>query len=149
MQHNDTLYYSNSLQKAARKYLLKLPRGATMLVSAGASGCAIASAMLACTSKKNLIHYHIYPDSSLSLRDVSKFNSGIRPEQNESIVIVDDLIETGATIDGILNKLRFLCGDRNGVDNVKAILVATNDEAKIFRNDEDKIIPIRLIGTIE
>ena len=103
MQYNDSLYNSLSLRKYAKRFLEHVPEDTDFLVSSGASGCAIASAML-CLSEFQLGHVHYYSGEVVShhskeTKDESgQFFQLIVSRGSSKCVIVDDLIDKGNTI---------------------------------------------------
>lgn len=93
VQYATTFFHSKSLREVAEGYLKYLPDNIEGLLSTGSSGCAIASAMMAC-SDRELIHVYIRKhgesahgsDYAGSLRNDIKY------------AIVDDFIDSGKTM---------------------------------------------------
>lgn len=152
MQHNSTLYDSKSLQKTAIAYLKKLPKGTNKLVSIGASGCAIASAMLAMEPIKSLLHTHYYPEGeNMSARGFEKTSSGKHLCLGDKIVIVDDLIDTGASIQKVLDEINKSLGGLENGEKILAIIVGHvcaygNSRSVPFYFDGKKIKLIKVCG---
>ena len=100
MHYNSTLYRSNTLREAATQYLEFIPLSCTHLISAGMSGGAIASAILALAkSRPQLAHRHFYvKEFSTSYRGHKKGTAGLCLEKCHVGMLVDDLAETGDTL---------------------------------------------------
>jgi adenine/guanine phosphoribosyltransferase-like PRPP-binding protein len=97
-------FFDASLPVIARAYLKALPTEVTCLLSRGSSGCAIASAMLALTD--NPILHHVFLKKS---GEQSHSTVGGSLDHTDIVAIVDDFIDTGKTIDTLVEYLR----DRN------------------------------------
>lgn len=93
VQYATTFFQSKSLREVAKGYLEYLPDNIEGLLSTGSSGCAIASAMMAC-SDRELIHIYIRKDSESA--HGSDFAGVLRKEIKYAIV--DDFIDTGKTM---------------------------------------------------
>jgi len=87
-------FFNKHLKDYARAYLNVLPPEVTCLVSMGSSGCAIASAMIALATDRDLHNLYVKKQSEVS-------HSGIGGQFNhvgEVTAIVDDFIDTGDTV---------------------------------------------------
>lgn len=100
MQYNQTLYRSLEVSREAARYLATLPEDVTSLVSRGYSGCAIASAMitLAGLEGRSLQHVCIRKNAEAGHQHFG----GQLPWQDSILAIVDDFIDTGDTIEAIV-----------------------------------------------
>lgn len=127
--HYDNCFYrSDKLKEWAVAYLAALPKSVTLLISAGASGCAIASAMLALSPEGKLRHRHIHPEKRVSHRGQTKASSGVWVDTTDIVAFVDDFVDTGATA---INAIRAYKKNRSecGYDSeIKAIVLGNNCE---------------------
>ena len=99
VQYNDTLYNSRALKEIAREYIDCLPSSVTCLVSRGASGCAIATAMLM-LAPRILKHYHIRKEYSAHAS-----HGGFFPQPHDVLAFVDDFINLGGTVQYVQGQL--------------------------------------------
>jgi orotate phosphoribosyltransferase len=114
--YGESFYDSETLYNCAKSYLKKLPKDVTHLITRGASGCAIASAMLVLADR---------PLKTLVIRKGEKVHSsaytGFCPIGEQSVAaIVDDMISTGDTIEQILK------WDEARSNLIKYVLVGQN-----------------------
>jgi hypothetical protein len=139
VEYDDSFFCTSRLQYWAEKYIRFLPEDVTHLLSAGASGCAIASAILAKIDEtRELKHIHIHPENRVSHRGENKRASGFRIDIvrgiNNVYCFVDDFIASGATFRGVKEYMK---------DNkIHYILAAWADSHFLIhmRNSETKII---------
>ena len=106
--YNQDLYNGGTLLEYGRKYLSLLPQEVTCLVSGGASGCAIASAMMVCAAIKGreLVHSSFYSKDHVSHHTGStKTHSGACPSIAGQVAIVDDLIDAGNTVRSLSTRI--------------------------------------------
>jgi orotate phosphoribosyltransferase-like protein len=113
MEYAKSFYNTNELKTYAEKYLKKLPKDVTCLLSIGSSGCSIASAMLA-LSTKNLRHISVRKEKEARKSHDWEY-AGVR-DSKDIYCIVDDFISTGATIENLLKKIKYF-------ENINYILV--------------------------
>jgi adenine/guanine phosphoribosyltransferase-like PRPP-binding protein len=99
-EYGSSFYNTEELKYFAEKYIKKLPKDVTCLVSIGSSGCAIASAILT-LSEKSLNHISLRKNATESQH--AAYYAG-RAKPLGVYCIVDDFIDTGETIKNILNK---------------------------------------------
>jgi phosphoribosylpyrophosphate synthetase len=130
-EYGSSFYNTKELKYYVEKYIKKLPKDVTCLVSIGSSGCAIASAMLI-LSKKSLGHISLRKNNMESQH--ATFYAG-KSKPDDVCCIVDDFINTGETIKNIINKLSIF------ENNIKYILV----EHSYFSQKELKAITIKKI----
>lgn len=107
VEYNDTFYTSSSIVRAAEIYLSHLPKGVTVLLSMGNSGCAIATAMLV-LSKRKLWHiaFRKYAiEENISHSSVSG-KRHILIDGPHKCVIVDDFISSGSTIRKVIESFK-------------------------------------------
>jgi orotate phosphoribosyltransferase-like protein len=95
IEYDNSLYESESLQNWAKMFAKALPKETTMLISAGTSGCSIATSILMLVPE--LQHIHIHPENRISHRGIMKNMSGKRCESNQKCVFVDDFVSMGET----------------------------------------------------
>lgn len=93
--------FNRDLRKWATKFLEKLPKDVTCLVSRGSSGCSIASAMIALSDNPLLHHYHIKKYRKDSHHETAGFIF-----ETDVVAIVDDFIDHGDTIKAIQDCLQ-------------------------------------------
>lgn len=124
MFYGETLFESKSIRKAAKAYLKVLPTDVTHLISRGASGCAIASAMI-CLSKRPLRHLFIRKGEKAHSSEVI----GFRPYTviGDITAIVDDFISTGETVK------RLIEWDKDNGETVKYITVAYGGDPEQYK----------------
>jgi len=150
MQYNDSLYNSLSLRKYAKRFLEHVPEDTDFLISSGASGCAIASAML-CLSEFELRHVHYYAGEPVSHHDKRKKEaSGAKYELKHVVpdpkcVLVDDGIDSGNTILATSAKLPSDCTITAviaGCDWGRVQMVCDTLKAPVFIVDDgEKLTP--------
>ena len=148
MQYNDSLYGSLSLRKYAKAFLEHVPEDTDFLISSGASGCAIASAML-CLSEFELRHVHYYAGEPVSHHDKRKKSASGEVFEMEEVVpnpkcvLVDDLIDNGNTILATSAKLPDDCTITAVIvaqDCGRAQMVCDTLGAPVFLTDKHEVL---------
>ena len=104
VSYNDTFYQTESLRKSARRYLRKLPPNVGLLVTTGSSGCAIASAMLA-LSTRTLYHLGIRKEGESAHSTVAGNGFG-KWSKDTKCVLVDDFVITGRTMTRLIREVK-------------------------------------------
>lgn len=94
VSYDHSFYDSEELSAWSEAYASKLPKKVNLLVSSGASGCAIASAIL--VRRPDLTHIHVHPKDRTSHRGNRKQLSGLIG-LGKFFAFVDDFVQTGAT----------------------------------------------------
>lgn len=104
MHYNWSLYKGNPLLHFADRYFKRLPKDVTLLLSRGASGCAIASALVlyAALNGKELNHIHLRKPGECA----HSAHAGPSRLTNQVACIVDDFVSSGETIEEIMETLR-------------------------------------------
>jgi phosphoribosylpyrophosphate synthetase len=95
ISYDDSFFNGNDLRMWAERFSKKIPKNTQILISAGSSGCAIASAIL--MLRPELSHLQIHPEGRNSHRGSQKSTSGFADYPGSKGVFVDDFMETGAT----------------------------------------------------
>lgn len=121
--YGETFYKTKSLSEWAHKYLEVLPLDVTHLISRGASGCSIASAMLV-LSERPLYHLFIRKGERAHSNDTT----GFKPRSTTVCAIVDDFISLGGTVEDLLK------WDAAQHRNIKYIIVSRCDSSSATKN---------------
>ena len=135
--------YCDDIKLWATRCLKSLPAGTEHLVSAGSSGCALASAMLA-LSENPLTHLCLFMKSGNSHRGYTMTgrSRGVPSLYHASAyVFVDDLIDTGTTLESVRTTLH------TEHATLTAAVVCRLDWVNSARLDQlRKLVPIIIAG---
>ena len=132
IEYDGDLYEGISLRNWAEAFAKRIPKDVTHLISAGTSGSAIAFAVL--MLRPSLKHYHVHPKEYKSHRGTNKRFSGITPNQSSVCALVDDFVETGATIRNTFAVIEDYYELRVMRKTIKYIVVGA-----IYKDDHKKI----------
>lgn len=128
VHYQKTFFNGRTLHVAARNFLNRLPKNVNTLVSAGSSGCAIATAMVA-LSDRNLRHVFIRKTYELKTHGDKFVGFEYGMQDDCTCAIVDDFIASGRTVRRLmkavpereLNVTTILVGDAPGFNSQDTI----------------------------
>lgn len=103
VRHKES-FYGENLAAWAELFAKTIPPQVTHLVCGGSSGMAIAAAVT--TIRKGLNICYVYPKGYVGLRGKTRAYSGEMPIYDAKWVIVDDFIDIGGTVLGIMERLK-------------------------------------------
>ena len=128
VEYNKDLYNYYDLTKWAKRYVKKLPKDVTGLLSIGASGCAIASAMMViCGEQRELTHYHIKSKTSHQA-DYEPMTNIHNIEENV-IAFVDDFFQTGETFRKVMEFIELSPHHLKEIMNIKYIITSNSKKS--------------------
>ena len=133
INYNTTFYDSLTLREAADAYLRQLPPETDLLLSRGSSGASIAAAMLTrYFGKEGLAHCYVRKPHEAAH---TTGWAGCRMRSNHAVV-VDDVIDTGSTVEAILEYIK----GYTGVTHIMVGQVWVESAVLAFANRWQKII---------
>jgi orotate phosphoribosyltransferase len=108
MDYEGACYDGENLRAIGRAFAKWIPDDCDVVASTGSSGCAIATATIMSYRQRKLTHLYVRKPRELRHggdTTIKKHDIGWRYKGNKNAVIVDDFIESGASVLRVYHKL--------------------------------------------
>jgi len=102
VSYENSFFISESVNKWAHYFNRFIPNGIDGIISRGSSGCSIATAILTVSTNPELRHFYFRKDGEDSHGGSHTAYLYKREGEDKKVVIVDDFIQTGSTLDHLL-----------------------------------------------